>query len=42
MTISLFKIPRAFHLPRVNWDLVRHWIEQNVPVSERTQAWSTP
>ena len=41
MTVSLFKIPRAFHLPRVNWDLVRHWIEQNVPVSERAKAWST-
>ncbi|HEY0981573.1 hypothetical protein [Schlesneria sp.] len=41
MGVSLSKIPRAFHLPRVHWDLVRDWVEQNVPVAERTRAWST-
>lgn len=41
MAVSLFNIPGAFHLPRVNWDLVRDWVEQNIPLQNRTQAWST-
>lgn len=40
MTIRLAKIPRAYHLPQVDWDVVGRWISRHVPQAEQSQAWS--
>lgn len=40
MNINLAEIPHAFQLPRVDWPVVRHWIEQAVPQTERPAAWT--
>ena len=41
MDVALSRIRHAFQLPRVNWNLVRDWVENNVAVSDQTRAWST-
>ncbi|MDB5388503.1 MAG: peptidase superfamily protein [Planctomycetaceae bacterium] len=37
---KLSAIPKAFHLPRVDWDVVHQWMEQHIPESDRSQAWT--
>lgn len=39
MAIELRKIPRAFHVPRPNWDVIRNWVEQFVSEPDRPAAW---
>jgi hypothetical protein len=40
MTVSLFEIPSAFHLPRPNWDVIRGWVEGHVAEPDRPKAWT--
>ncbi|MDB5341074.1 MAG: peptidase superfamily protein [Planctomycetaceae bacterium] len=40
MTVRLAKIPRAYHLPRIDWDVVGRWIAKHVPQAEQPQAWT--
>lgn len=39
MKLNLSQIPGAFHLPRPNWDVIRGWLEEQIPEVEREQAW---
>src|SRR5262249_8565704 len=40
MKLNLSQIPGAFHLPRPNWDVIRGWLEKQIPEAEREQAWA--
>jgi tetratricopeptide (TPR) repeat protein len=39
MPVSLLEIPKAFHLPSPNWDVIRAWVAENVSESDRSEAW---
>ena len=39
MKFNLSQIRGAFHLPRPNWDVIRGWLEKQIPEVEREQAW---
>jgi len=40
VTVNLSEIPGAFHLPRMNWDAIRAWVDKHVPEPDRPQAWA--
>jgi tetratricopeptide (TPR) repeat protein len=39
MDVDLTAIPRAFHLPRPNWQNIRAWVGRHVPEPDRPAAW---
>ena len=39
MTLNLTEIPGAFHLPRLNWEVIQTWVEEHVAEPDRGQAW---
>ena len=41
MSVKLSDIRGAFHLPRVNWRTVRHFVETTVPAAKHAETWST-
>lgn len=40
MKLKLSQIPGAFYLPRPNWDVIRSWLDKQIPEAEREQAWA--
>ena len=39
MEINLADIPHAFHLPRVDWNVVGTWIEKHCSKEQQAEVW---